>query len=119
MVNDQLDRCPQGAGAPEISLLEARSQASEKLPCKTIYRGIRTCTRRHALCFQLEIRFRDKGQASVGSTRLPPTSGAYTPSQEVILLFHTRQGYGTPGRSSLLHEGRLNRLEVRHKVEAK
>lgn len=96
----QLDRYPQGADAPEISLLEARSQASGKLPCK----NGRTCTTMHALCFQLEIRFRDKGQASVGSARLPPTSGAYTPT----LLFHTRQVYGTPGRSSLLHEGRLN-----------
>src|SRR5260221_14369449 len=102
----------QGADAPEISLLEARSQASEKLPCKIIYRGIRTCTRRHDLCFQLEIRFRDKEQASAASARLPPTSRPYTPSHEaILLLFHTTQGYATPRRSSLLHKGRLNTLE--------
>ena len=44
-----------------MSQLEARSQASGRLPCKTIYKGIRTCTTR---------------QASVESARLLPTSEA-------------------------------------------
>jgi len=67
---------PKGRMLPKISLLEARSQDSGRLPCKTIYKGIRTCTTRQAPCFQPEIRFRDKGQASVESARLLLSYGA-------------------------------------------
>ena len=65
--------------------------ASGKFPCTTIYNGIR-----------------------VGPARLPPTSGAYTPKQEVMLLFCTWQEYGVPGPSSLLHDegGLKQQLEV-------
>lgn len=93
MTSSQLDRfCLQDTGAPETSLLGTRFQASGRLPWKTIYDGIRTCTRRQA---QLEIRFRDKGQSSVESARLRRISGAYASSQLETGGYTSWQGHGT------------------------
>jgi hypothetical protein len=64
-MTNSIDSAPLPADAPEISLLEARFQASGRLPCKIIDKRIRTMDKKTPLCLSLKYVFVTKDKPAL------------------------------------------------------